>query len=573
MKILGIHDGHTATVCNLLNGAITHLASEERFTNVKNQGGFPEKACEWAIKVMANGVDDYDAFAFPGRLIPINDISAYNRDRHKWYKLASRYLPSTLLANDYLSELYVKRNQIKREALDYYEGNLSRLGINKSKCHFVEHHECHAATAYYLDPKYSPARKVLILTLDGSGDGLSATVSIGFGGKLERIASIPTYHSIGILYSRMTAFLGMKPLEHEYKLMGMAPYAPDSLTEKSYHVLKKYFSLDESGLYFVNKSGVWGHELIRKFQKDLLMHRFDGICGGLQKLTEELCLQWISNWVKHTGISNIGLAGGVFMNVKLNMLINEHPVIDDVFFMPSCGDESIAAGAALMVEAQNSNYTFTPKPITNLYLGPEYSDNDIEKVLKNVNGISFKHCDKINDEMSERLANGNILARMNGRMEFGARALGNRSILANPKHFDIVNKLNKAIKMRDYWMPFAASILPSGADKYLKSSKAKYAPFMIVCFETTEKASEIRAGLHQGDYTCRPQIVDPNENPSYYDLLLKFESKTGISGLLNTSFNIHGYPMVNNPDQALWTLTNSGLDGLQMGNFFVTRTS
>ncbi len=572
MHILGIHDGHTATACSLLDGKIRKLASEERFNNVKNQGGLPLKALEWILGSLDDNGPKLDAIAFPGYLTPINDIGAYQKDRHKWYKLASRYLPGKLLASEYLSSLYVKKGRTKREALKEHKEALAQLGLDNLPVHFIEHHTCHAATAYYLDPNYSPERKVLVVTLDGSGDGLSATVSLGEGGRLKRLAVIPTYHSIGILYSRMTAFLGMKPLEHEYKLMGLAPYAPEKLSQKSYEVLKTYFKLDESGLYFVNQSGVWGHELIRRFQKDLLMHRFDAICAGLQRLTEELCIQWLLNWVKETGVNEIALAGGVFMNVKLNMLINERPEIKKAFFMPSCGDESIAVGACLSVEAEQTGDSFKPHPLKHLYFGPEYSDAEIRSELEKCEGIKFHLSDNINEEMAGLLENGKIVGRVNGAMEFGARSLGNRSILANPKSLDIVSKLNRAIKMRDFWMPFAASLLPSGAERYLQSGKEKNAPFMILGYDTTPSGrEEIKAGIHQSDFTCRPQIVEQSINPEYYDLLERFEQRTGISGVLNTSFNIHGYPMVNDPATALWTLKNSELDALQLGNYLVER--
>jgi carbamoyltransferase len=572
MHILSIHDGHTATACLFSDGKILGMVSEERFTQVKNQGGFPVNAVRWLLESNNIKAKDIDLTVFPGLLMPIQDITAYNRDRHKWYKLASKYLPSKILASDYLTGLYIQNGKKKRAKLDYHQKYFDELGLDITKTSFVEHHLAHAATAYYMDPSYKPDRKVLVLTLDGSGDGLSLSVSIGYKGKLERIAAGPSYHSIGILYSRVTAFLGMKPLEHEYKLMGLAPYASEKYAAKSYDVFKKYFSLDESGLFFKNNSGVWGHEMMNLFKKDLFMHRFDSICYGLQKITEELVFQWIHNWINKTGISDICLAGGVFMNVKLNMLINESPKVSSVFFMPSCGDESIALGAAI-IEYEKISGNADIMPLSHIYLGPEYNDTQIETVLKKQDKFQYKFYPDVNLKAAEMLMENKIIGRLAGPMEFGARALGNRSILANPSLFEIVGKINRAIKMRDFWMPFAPSMLPSGAEKYLISyRKQKTAPYMVLGFETTPIArKEIIAGLHQSDFTCRPQIVEQSANPLYFDLISKFEKLSGIPAVLNTSFNIHGYPIVNSPEDALWTLQNSELDAVQIGNFIVTK--
>jgi carbamoyltransferase len=574
MKILAIHDGHTGTACLFEDGKILGMASEERFTKVKNQGGFPKNTIKWLLESSDTKPDELDHIVFPGFLMPIKEVNAHNRHRHTRISSASKFIPDRILSSSTLTDAYIQKYKSKREKLDYYKDEFSELGLDKSKAKFIEHHTCHAATAYYLDWNYSPKRKSLVFTLDGSGDGLSATVSIGHGDKLERIKKIHTFNSLGMIYSRTTALMGMKPLEHEYKLMGMAPYSPDFLTEKAYKVFKKYIKLDKSGLSFENTSGVYGNQLIKKLHKDLYLIRFDAISAGLQKLTEELALQWILNWVKKTGIRDITLAGGVFMNVKLNMLINESKEIDSVFFMPSCGDESIALGAALETYASESNGSdLNIGKIENLYFGPEYSDDYIGKVLASQDKFKYEKYDDINTKVVEYLMDGKIVGRAHGKMEFGARSLGNRSIIANPKNYEIVSKINRAIKMRDFWMPFAASILDTSASKYLVTNrKPTRAPFMILGFDTSDLAREdIKAGLHQQDFTCRPQIVEKNANPEYYDLIKKFESASGISGVLNTSFNIHGYPIVNSPEDALWTLENSDLDAVQIGNYFVER--
>jgi len=576
MRILGIHDGHTATACLYEDGEINGMASEERFTKVKNQGGFPINTIKWLLEVNNLDIKDIDSIVMPGLIEPIQDISSYLTGRHKLFGNASLILPPSIMGSSRIRERYINHNRKKREKLEKYKMYFEELNINRNEVKFFEHHTCHASTAYYLDPNFNPKKKVLIFTLDGSGDGISATVHIGYDYKMEKLKSISSYNSLGMLYSRMTQYLGMKPLEHEYKLMGMAPYAPEFLVKKSYDILKNYIKLDESGLSFVNSSGVWGHNTIARFQKDFVTHRFDGICGALQLLTEELALSWIKNWVNETGINDIVVAGGVFMNVKLNMLINEDPEINSSFFMPSCGDESIALGACLN-EYINTSITnkksINIKPLDTLYLGPEYNDEDISKALTRSKQIKYEFHQDINSKIIELLVNKKNVARFNGKMEFGARSLGNRSILARPDDWECVRKINKAIKMRDFWMPFAPSILDTSKHKYLNTSGSDKAPYMILGYNSTSVAEkEIIAGLHQSDQTCRPQIVEEDVNPSYYDLLKKFEEASGLSGLLNTSFNIHGYPIVNSPEDAIWTLINSDLDALQIGSFIVTKS-
>ena len=574
MLILGIHDGHTGTACLLNNGEILGMVSEERFTKTKNKGGFPMNAIKWLLS--DNGIkgDEIDSIAFPGYLTPILEVNSHDRHRHKRISKLSKFIPNKIIMSTSLTNSFIKSQKKKREKLDDYNIEFNELELDKNKAEFIEHHTSHAATAYFLDWNYKFDRKILVFTLDGSGDGLSATVSIGYKNKLERIKKIHSFNSLGMIYSRTTAFLGMKPLEHEYKLMGMAPYAPDFLSEKAYNVLNKYIKLDKTGLSFENTSGLYGNAMLKKMKDDLFLQRFDGIAAGLQKITEELATKWIFNWIKETGINEIAVAGGVFMNVKLNMLLNESEKIKNIFFMPYCGDESIALGAALMVHVnKNGKHNCNIPNLDNLYFGQEYSNEYILNVLRKSNHFKFNKFDDINSEVVKLLANNKIVARMHGRMEFGARSLGNRSILSNPKNYDIVSKINRAIKMRDFWMPFAPSILKSGVEKYLISKRNNIkAPFMIVGFETTELGrEEIKAGIHQSDFTCRPQIVEEKANPEYYDLLIKFEKKTGISGVLNTSFNIHGYPIVNSPEEALWTMENSDLDALQIGDYLVTR--
>lgn len=576
MKILGIHDGHIATACLIEDGRILSMVSEERFTRIKNSGGIPRNAIDWVLQSTQTRADEIDAVAVVGLIDPIADISSYTRSRHKYFSLLAAHLPKNILGNQQFYQPYLRYKQRKRKAFTELKQVLNSHGISYSKIYQVEHHEAHASTAYYLSWHRNGNDPVLIITVDGSGDGLCGTVSIGEGHVLKRIKSIPSYHSPGIMYSRVTQYLGMKPLEHEYKVMGLAPYAPEKIADRAYNVFKKYLSLSPDGLSFENHSGAWGNSFLTRLQEDFFQIRFDGIAAGLQNRFEELMVQFISNWITHTGIQNLTLSGGSFMNVKLNMLLMDLENIRQLFIMPSGGDESTALGAALKVYVdQCVERGFSPdiQPLRDLYFGPDFSEEEIEETLfQYKDQVQYKRLSNVEEETARLLAQGKIVGRMAGRMEWGARALGNRSILANPSQLEIVKKINAAIKMRDFWMPFAPSILWERREDYLNYEKDGLAPYMIRAFRSTPLAQkELVASLHPFDLTCRPQLVQKAWNEKYYTLLKHFEALTGIGGILNTSFNIHGYPIVCSPADALETLLNSGLDHITLENYLVER--
>ena len=291
-------------------------------------------------------------------------------------------------------------------------------------------------------------------------------------------------------------------------------------------------------------------------------------------------MQFVLNWVAKTGIRRLVLGGGMFMNVKFNMLLLERPEIDEIFFMPSGGDESVAIGAAYhaMLEKHRNggagNGVSPIQPIGPLYLGHELTEDEIRRALVSYGSrIGFEKCEDIDRRTAGLLAGDRIVGRVRGRMEWGARALGNRSIVASPRNLETVRKINAAIKMRDFWMPFAPSILWERRHDYLVNPRDFDAPYMIVAFDSTELARrELAAGLHPFDLTCRPQLVRKDWNPSYHRMIREFEKLTGIGGVLNTSFNLHGDPIVMNAEDAISTLLNSGLDYITLEDYLVWRS-
>jgi len=307
------------------------------------------------------------------------------------------------------------------------------------------------------------------------------------------------------------------------------------------------------------------------FREKMEFMRFDWIAAGLQAFTEEFLCQWIKNAVEHTGIRRLAVAGGTFMNVKANKRINELDAVDGLYVFPSCGDETLPFGAAYYCYAKSGALN---RPLEGLYLGTSYSNEEV-KVAFEAHPLSRKyrcrHSDSVEKDVARLLAEGKVVAWFQGREEFGARALGARSIVADPTRRGVINEINEMIKSRDFWMPFACSMLEEGADRYLVNPKRTASPYMILTFDTTEHASEIEGGCHPYDHTCRPQIVNAAWNGRYHSLLTEFAALTGRLGILNTSLNLHGLPMVSSPKDAFDVLDHSSLNYLAIEDWIIEK--
>ncbi|NPV85524.1 MAG: hypothetical protein HPY45_05895 [Anaerolineae bacterium] len=577
MIILGITDNHTSSACLLKDGHILGMVSEERFNRIKGWMGFPERSVRWLLE--SNGLSGAEVdFVAINRLggLPVGDIEKADQSLlRKGIKAVCRIAPDGFLGSNFVKDVYL-RYAVATADFGGVRNSLAELGIDSSKLRRVEHHSAHAATAYYLANFYDPEETVLIFTMDGSGDALCATVSLGQQGCIRRIHAISTYHSLGEMYTRATQYLGMKPIEHEYKVMGLAPYAPEALAEKAYQIFKEFFVLSPDGLSFQNRSHRVFDDLIHLYMERLKGMRFDAVAAAVQRVLEEVVVAYVRNWIRKTGIRKIALAGGSFMNVKLNMLISQLPEVENLFIMPSCSDESTCLGAALKVyadECRALGKQLQVEALMHLYYGPEYGERELLSALeKHAGEVCWKKSAKITDEVADVLVKNGIVARLAGRMEFGARALGNRSILANPSEMRNVSNINRAIKMRDYWMPFAPVILEERQHDYVINPRSWPAKYMINAFESTPLAQkELICGLHPADLTCRPQFVTREDNEGYYDIVKKFEAKTGIGGLLNTSFNLHGEPIVCTPEDGISTLLRSKIDYLAVSDYLVWR--
>ncbi len=569
MKLLGIHSGHNASACLLVDGKIQIAIQEERLCRIKNYTGFPEMAVKFILDQARLTMEDVDKVAYtdiyyfnPKIFMEIETAkSHFNRNSPP---LAWK-IKAAIEKIKPFGELATNLRVIRKS------NDFQSHGLPKEKLVRVDHHTAHAASAYYGWGCFE--KPVLVLTCDGSGDGLSATVSIGKNGTLERIASVQDKYSIGLIYSMATLLLGMKPNEHEYKLMGMAPYAHSEDGKKLAKKFSQYFQMDDKNpLGWRTTSRISDtYCSYQTLRKDFEFERFDAVCAGLQLWIEDFLANWVHRCIKHTGIRSVALCGGVFMNVKANQRILDLDEVDELFVFPSCGDETNPFGASMLTYAQQSGVN-NLAPLGPVYLGKAFTDDEINGMLQEKASQYKIECpSNLPRTIAQLIKNGEVVARFSGRDEFGARALGNRSILADPSRTDVIRVINNMIKNRDFWMPFACSIKSEREKDYIINPKNVTAPYMIITFNTTDRRAEIVAGTHPYDGTARPQIVYKEHNPEYHQIISEFESISGIGAVLNTSFNLHGYPIVHTPDDALQVFINSGLKYLTLGSFLISK--
>ena len=379
------------------------------------------------------------------------------------------------------------------------------------------------------------------IRLDNTFSGIP---NIGEKKKLTRLYSMNSYHSLGEFYTRITQFLGMKPCSEEFKVMGLAGYSNFTFARKTYNKLRDFIKVRFHSYGFQNRSNTTKWQYLPKLKRILKYHRFDNIAFSAQKILEKILAEWISRCIRKTGIHRIILSGGVFLNIKANYRILKLPEVERLWILPSCSDDSLSIGAALEASRRLGNSDF--KQLEDVYLGPEYTNSDIEKILnEHKEEFRIRKIPEIDEYVGKKLANGKIIARFAGRMEWGARALGNRSILADPRDLSVVSRINKFIKKREFWMPYAPSILEGYGDKYFKTLKRTKAYYMIIAFPATAKAvKEIPAAIHSFDHTLRPQVVTEHSNKGFYTVIKSFAKETGVGCVLNTSFNLNGSPIV-----------------------------
>jgi carbamoyltransferase len=440
---------------------------------------------------------------------------------------------------------------------------LSPADLRKVKFTYLDHHLCHAASAFYLSGFESAA----VITADGAGERAAARVSVGQGGTIRTVLNHNLPNSLGHLYSFVTEHIGFKPFSDEYKVMGLAGYGTDSYAIE----FSKLLQLQPGGRFRVNLALATNLTPLfgppRSPEQEISQRERDIACS-LQKALERAIMHIIVDARKRTGMRNACFAGGVFMNSVVNGLITESKIFDRVFFMPAASDAGTAIGAAAILNAR-ANPHLPQITYPGMFLGTEYSDDKAARVVREFTNVESLECDDnvLAERMATELAAGNIGATFRGRMEFGDRALGNRSILADPGVPAIVEILN-SVKGREMFRPVAPVVLRSAVREYFEGDGNEY--MMATCRVREDKKQFIRGCVHV-DGTARVQVIDDDSDTLLAKVLKEFRKRKGYPVLVNTSFNLHGQPMIEHPRQAMVALQASRLSFLAMNNMFVRK--
>lgn len=594
-KILGISAFyHDSAACLLVDGQIIAAAQEERFSRKKHDLGFPFNAIQFCLNEAGVTGGDIDHVVFYEKPLP-----KFERLLETYLAYAPKGFKSFLMAMPvWLTEkLFQKRNLIK--ALEtHIDSNVDW----RSKILFSEHHLSHAASAFYPSPFESAA----VLTMDGVGEWPTTSLAIGNGNELEIIKEIHFPHSLGLLYSAFTYFTGFKVNSGEYKVMGLAPYGKPIYTQiildnlmdlkpdGSFHLNMEYFDYP-AGLKMTNKkfADLFGGPA-RQSEADLTQREMD-LAASIQEVTEEVVLRLCRSIAKETGQRNLCLAGGVALNCVANGKLLRDGSFDNIWIQPAAGDAGGALGAALAVHYLMLNKSrtvdVTGNDMQGSYLGSGFSQKEIEKRLTEL-GAVFETLDdeQLINETAQALASGNAVGWHQGRMEFGPRALGNRSILADPRNSDTQKTLNLKVKFRESFRPFAPSVLSEHVSQWFDINTDS--PYMLLVADVAQskkqemtaeqealfgieklnvRRSDIPAVTHV-DYSARIQTVHRETNPRYHALISKFNELTGCPVLVNTSFNVRGEPIVESPEDAFRCLMGTGLDFLAIGNSILYRS-
>lgn len=602
MIVLGINPGYDSTAAVLVDGKVVAVVEEERLSRVKMHLGFPRRAIQEVLRL--SGVQptevDHVTFSFVEylkahplitRLLLQDGGFPFDPENPVEVGKVFKSVVRALRPHDILHpSLQISDNANYDYNVNVYMRELRRLGINVERLTPVDHHLSHAASAYY----YSGFEECLIVTADGSGDGHSLTVNKGKGGKISRIAGTPQSTSPGLFYASITAFLGFKAHRHEGKITGLAAYGDP---EKCYEYLIPCFKVDTdtrsltcdflndylgprvgdvtrlfSGRFFRN-SVMNAYQ--RHYRKNLSSFSREDIAAAVQKRLEDVFIEYLTPIIEQTKLDKLALAGGVFGNVKLNQRLFESKGINQIFVHPNMGDGGNALGSAFFTymkhRAKEKNLPVSTFKINDVYFGPGFSDEEIEIELKQY-GLRYRRCENIESIVADKLADNQVVGRFNGRMEYGPRALGNRSILANPTETSINTILNKRLDRTEF-MPFAPSVLSEDAQTYfdLTDGNLHAAEFMtITCNIHPDKQHLIPAVCHI-DGTARPHVVHRAANQSYYEIITEFKKRTGLGVIINTSFNIHEQPIVCTPADACIAFQQNAVDALAIGNFIVDR--
>jgi carbamoyltransferase len=573
MYILGISAFyHDSAACLVHNGEILCASHEERFTRIKNDASFPRNSIQFCLEFANISLDEIDY------------VTYYDKPFLKFERIIETYLAYAPLGfKSFLismpiwikEKLFAKIN-ISNELLHFSKSKMKNL----PPILFTEHHQAHAASAYFP----SPYNEAVVLCLDGVGEWATTSLWLAQDNKLTAKWQINFPHSLGLLYSAFTYFCGFKVNSGEYKLMGLAPYGKakykeliykyliDVKDDGSFHLDMSYFNyakgLTMTSSKFHDLFGVKPRE-----QESKMSDIYIDIAKSIQEVIEEIILKLVNNIHQEYGGLNLCLAGGVALNCVSNgKLLKEGP-FKNIWIQPAAGDAGGSLGAAL-----STWYEYLNKPKIQLdqdrmngaFLGVEYSDNDIEKYLikNNINYCKY-HNDEMFEHISKLLENNKVIGIFQGRTEFGPRALGARSIIADPRNPNMQSILNLKIKKRESFRPFAPAILMEDLNKYFEFHRSS--SYMQFIASVKNNSTNLPSTTHV-DGTARLQTIEQSENPYFYKLIKKFKSLTGCPVIINTSFNIRGEPIVNSPQDAYKCFSNTEMDTVIIGSFSITKS-
>lgn len=596
-SILGIsafyHDSAAAII---VDGELIAAAQEERFTRVKHTEVFPVNAVKFCLEEAGLSIDELDAVVFYDK-----PLLKFERLLQTYYAFAPKGLVSFLKAMPvWLNEKLFLRKKIKDGLME-----VEKYDKRKLKMLFTEHHLSHASSAFYP----SNFDKAAILTIDGVGEWCTASIGVGKGNKIELIKEMNFPHSVGLLYSAFTYYLGFKVNSGEYKLMGLAPYgdADSKETKKFVELIKtKLVDIKEDGSIWLNqeyfnyatglrmvKDKKW-KELFgvgRRGEGDELTETYRNMAISIQIVTEEIVLKMAAEAKLLTGLDKLCMAGGVALNCVANGKLDAKQLFDEIYIQPASGDCGGAVGAALAISAmyfeEKRKADKENDAMNGAYLGPYFSSKEIESMARKRKAVFKKYdrFEKLNTEIANKLFEGNVIGWFQGRMEFGPRALGNRSIIANPINREMQSKLNLKIKYREGFRPFAPSVLEEDmfeyfdlkskspymllvgpiAEKYRTTLPANYSKLSMVDQLKAER-SKLQPITHV-DFSARVQSVSKKTNPRFWNLINAFKEKTGVGMLVNTSFNVRGEPIVCTPDDAFRCFMSTEMDYLVIENY------
>lgn len=566
MYILGIWDGHDSGVVVLKDDKILFAINEERLSRRKLDVSFPKKSIEYALNYLSLKKEDIKIIALSTTEFAKTLWRFFPSLKESYYLLRRRKKEFSNF-DSFRKSLKYKITEIQ---LDPFSRNLSRfvtnrnlkrLGFNDFKLFFYDHHLCHAVTAAFT----SGFEKALVITIDGIGDNLSGTISKFEKGKLERIKSISGKDSFGIFFEHVTNLMNMRELEDEGKVMALANYALKIEDEEN--PLLQFFKVE--GLDVKAKYG--SLRTYKELKRILWKYPSEQFAYMAQRTLEVKITEWVRNAVKETGLHKLCLAGGTCSNIKVNMLLKNLPEVEDIYVFPHMGDGGLAMGSAMLANYElNGVYKYDFKDV---FLGPEFSNEYVKSLLekRNPDNIKYEYVEDIEKKVARLIYDGNIVLWFQGRMEYGPRALGSRSILAPPQSEEIKNELNLVQKKRVWYQPFCPTMLLEDAKELLEDLKGTPNAFMTMGYMVKKEKQNLIKGVINIDGSCRPQILT-EYNSRYARLLIEYKKLSGLGVILNTSFNLHGEPLVCSPEDALNTFLRTKAKYLVLENYLVWKT-